>query len=151
MSSPKPASHGFRSPLLGCTAHPESSSAGAGAGTHRRWPTSHTWPGAQSLVMAHEMRHAPNTGSQANGPQSNRTAELVGHFAPGAVQTAGPTPVEPVMQRLGAQSVPAPAPMHAPPGPHVDKHCDAAPQSPRKSTPAGDSVHFPGDDGNRHV
>jgi hypothetical protein len=107
-------------------------------------PISQTKPFAQSEDDAHWLRHAPNAGSQRYGAQSKGTDSLTGHVAPGAVQYAGPTPCVGPTQRLRPHIVPAPAPMHAPPGPHVPRQVLAGPHSFFRSTPVGSSVHLPG-------
>lgn len=109
-----------------------------------------TKPPAQSLELLQVLRHAPNAGSHAYGPQSKGIALSLGHAAPGAVHTAGPRPVLELVHVLRAQSEPAVLPMHVPEGPHVPLQVSCAPHSPRRSTPTGSGVHTPGALGRTH-
>jgi len=113
-------------------------------------PTSHTKPFAQSDDAVQSVRHAPNAGSHRNGEQSNGTASPVGHFAPGAEQYAGPAPVVALVHRLRPHIVPVPAPMHCPLPSQVPRQVLAGPQSLRRSTPIGSTVHLPGFESSAH-
>jgi hypothetical protein len=114
-------------------------------------PVSQRYPPAQSVEDRQLDRHAPNAGSQAYAPQSNAIAPSVGHAAPSAEQTAGPTPPLDEVQRDFAHCAPAPLPMQSCAGPQVPVHVAAAPQTPFRSTPTGSGVQVPADEGSAQL